>query len=564
MQAVYLIIAAIALLMAGYVLYGNWLAKQWGVDPARKTPAHTMRDGVDYVPAKPAVLMGHHFASITGLGPVNGPIQAAVFGWVPVFLWCVLGGIFFGGPHDFGALFASVRHDGKSIGEVIKDTMGKRAGRLLIVFELIVVILVMASCVNAITGTLVSPRFGLSANPSANETVAMISVLFIVLAFVYGIVTNRFGVGVLPAAVAGILCICVISALGLRFGIAMPRTPWIVFLCAYITLASLTPVWMLLQPRDYLSGLLFWALMILSVIGILISGLTGTATFELPAFRGWNSQIGSIFPALFITINCGACSGYHALITPGTTSKQLDSEAHAKPVGYGATLMESALAVVSLIAVGTVFTRYLNGEFGSPPIVFASGLAAMFGAETSLVYNVVYAMLTFAVSAFMLTNLDTSARISRFLLAELFRKEGEASWRDASGIRKFLTHPVAGTLIMVGISGTLGALKLSQIWALFGAATQLLAALTLMAVAAWLGKIGRNNKMFYFPMAFMILVSLCSLYTTVKAKVGLIGGGNAMWGDYFQLVFAVAMVILAVILTVESVQTMMKQGKGKA
>ena len=558
-------IAALVMLAAGYVFYGGWLAKQWGVDPTRKTPAHTMRDGMDYVPAKPAVLLGHHFASITGIGPINGPIQAAVFGWVPVFLWSVLGGIFLGGAHDFGALLASARHDGKSVGEVIKDSMGKRAGRLLLVFELIFVILVMASCVNAITGTLVSPNFGLRANPSVNETVAMISVLFTALAFAYGIVSNRFGAGVLPGAVAGILCVCVISALGLRFGIAMPRTPWIIVLCAYVTLASLLPVWTLLQPRDYLSALLFWGLMILSVIGILISCFTGTATFEIPAFRGWSFQTGALFPALFITINCGACGGYHAVIAPGTTSKQLDSEADAKLVGYGGMLLETALGIVSLIAVGAVFTRYLNGEFASQPVAFAAGLASMFGAETSRVYHVVYVMMTLAVSAFMLTNLDTTARVSRYLMAELFLKEGERSWREASGVRKVLAHPLCATLIMVGISGTLGALKLSQIWILFGAAAQLLAALTLMGVAAWLGGIGRNNKMLHFPAAFMLIVALCSLYSTVKTKLGVIGNGGALWGDYFQLVFAVCMMILGVIFAVESVRTMTKQGKvGKA
>ena len=554
--------SAIVLLLLGYVFYGSWLAKQWGVDPTRKPPAHTMRDGVDYVPAKPVVLLGHHFASITGLEPVNGPVMASVFGWAPVFLWCVLGGIFFGGLHDFGALFASVRHDGKSMGEVIKDAMGKRARRLLLVFELILLILVMASCVNSITNMLASDGFGLRVNPSENETVGMISALFIALAFVYGIVINRFELGVAPAAVAGILGVCLISFCGLRLGIAMPRTPWIVFLCVYITIASLLPVWTLLRPRDYLSALLFWGLMILSVIGIAISGFTGTLTFELPAFRGWNSSIGSLFPTLFITVNCGVCGGYHALIASGTTSKQLNSEADAKLVGYGAMLTKSALSVITLIAVGAMFTKYISGEVVSPTIVFAAGIASMFGAETSSIYSLVYIMLTFAVSAFLLTNLDTSTRVSRFVWTEFLLKEGETSWRDASGMRKVLAHPLVSALIMVVISGTLGALKLVQIWALFSAASQLLGVLALLAVAAWLGNVGKNNKMFYFPMTFMLIATLCSLCMTVKTKVGLIGGGGAMWGDYFQLVFAAAMVVLAVILAIEGVQTMMKQGKG--
>ena len=562
MQAVLIIAAAIAILIVGYIVYGNWLVKQWGVDPTRKTPANAMEDGVDYVAAKPAVLMGHHFSSIAGAGPINGPIQASVFGWVPVFLWCVLGGIFFGGLHDFGSLFASIRHNGKGMGEIIKDNMGKRAGRLFIVFALLVLILVIASFVNVVAGTFASDHYGISANPSGNETTAMISLLFIALAVVYGIATNRFGLGVLPATIAGIVCICLMLVLGLNVGVAMPTLPWIVVICAYITIASLVPVWILLQPRDYLSSFLLYGMMILAVVGILISGATGSATFEIPAFTGWTTKIGTLFPALFITVACGACSGFHSLVATGTTSKQLNSEADAKPIGYGAMLIESALGVVSLIAVGMVFTKYVNGEFGSPSVAFASGIATMFGDETSSIYNTVRALLTLAVSVFALTSLDTATRLSRFMFAELFLKEGEASWRDASGIRKVLTHPLVGTLIMVVIGGTLGALKLSQIWALFGAANQLLSGLALLAVAAWLGNVGKNNKMFYFPMCFMLIATLCSLCLTVKAKFGLIGAGGAMWGDYCQLVFAVAMVILAVILAVEGVQTIMKQGKG--
>lgn len=563
MSAILIIAAAIVLLVIGYVTYGSWLAKQWGIDPTRKTPAVEMEDGVDYVAAKPVVLMGHHFSSIAGAGPINGPIQASVFGWVPVFLWCVIGGIFFGGLQDFGSLFASVRHDGKSVGELIKDSMGKRAQKLFTIFALLVLILVIASFVNVVAGTFFTADagFAITTNPTGNQTTVMVSVLFIVLAIIYGFVTNRLGVPVVPATIGGIIGIIAIVALGLNVGISMSRTAWIVFIGAYIIIASLVPVWILLQPRDYLSSFLLYGMMIIAIVGIILSAITGSTTFELPAFTGWSNKLGTLFPALFITVACGACSGFHSLIATGTSSKQLANERDIKPIGYGSMLVESALGVISLIAVGMVFTKYTAGEFGSPSAAFAGGIALMFGADTSAVYGTIYALLTLAVSVFALTSLDTGTRLSRFMFSELFLKEGEATWKDAKGIRKLLSHPLFGTTLMVVIGCVLGGLSLSQIWGLFGAANQLLSGIALMAVAAWLGNAGKNNKMFFIPMIFMLAATLTSLIMTVVKKIGLIGSGAALWGDWFQLIFAAAMVILACFLVVEGVQTFLHKEK---
>ncbi|MCR5487641.1 MAG: carbon starvation protein A [Lachnospiraceae bacterium] len=568
MTALLIILAAIAILVAGYIVYGSWLAKQWGIDPSRKTPAIEKEDGVDYVAAKPAVLMGHHFSSIAGAGPINGPIQASVFGWLPVFLWCVFGGIFFGGLQDFGSLFASVRHDGKSLGEIINDTMGKRAKRLFIIFALLVLILVIASFVNVVAGTFFTEEggFGFVGNPTNNQTTAMISLLFIILAIIYGYATNKLGVKTLPASIAGIIGIILITVIGLNCGFVMGRTAWIVFIGAYITIASLVPVWILLQPRDYLSSFLLYAMMALAVIGILVVAFTGAGrgvTFQLPAFTGWSNNVGTLFPALFITVACGACSGFHSLISTGTTSKQLASEADAKPIGYGSMLIESALGIVSMIAVGMVFSKYTNGDFGSPSAAFGAGIAVMFGDEGTTTYNTVSALLTLAVSVFALTSLDTGTRLSRFMFSELFLTEKEATWKDASGIRKLLAHPLFGTLFMVIVGCVLGGLKLSAIWALFGAANQLLAGIALLAVCAWLGEVGKNNKMFYIPMVFMLCATLTSLVITIIKKFGAIGGGEAMWGDYFQLVFALAMAILAVILVFEGINTFKAQAAKK-
>lgn len=565
MTAILIIVAALVLLIIGYVGYGSWLAKQWGVDPKKPTPAVEMEDGVDYVAAKPAVLMGHHFSSIAGAGPINGPIQAAVFGWVPVFLWCIIGGIFFGGLQDFGSLFASIRHEGKSVGEIIKDSMGKRAQKLFTIFALLVLILVIASFVNVVAGTFLSESgFGLSTNPTGNQTTAMISLLFIVLAIIYGYITNRLNIGTLPATIVGIIGIVAITVIGMHVGFVMTRIEWIVFIGLYITVASLVPVWILLQPRDYLSSFLLYAMMILALAGIFFAGVTGRSAFNIPAFTGWTTSIGNLFPALFITVACGACSGFHSLIATGTSSKQLDNERNAKPIAYGSMLIESALGIVALCAVGVVFDKYQNGEFGGPPAAFAAGIATMFSDEGSGVYTTIYALLTLAVSVFALTSLDTGTRLARYLFSEMFLKDGEETWKDATGIRKFLAHPLVGTSLMVIIGCILGGLSLSQIWGLFGAANQLLAGIALMAVAAWLGEAGKNNKMFFFPMIFMLAATLTSLFLTVKAKAILIAGGTAAWGDWFQLLFAAAMGVLAIFLVVEGIGTFKKQlGKKK-
>ena len=566
MTALLIILAAVALLVIGYIFYGSWLAKQWGIDPAKKTPAYEKQDGVDYVPAKPAVLMGHHFSSIAGAGPINGPIQAAVFGWVPVFLWCVVGGIFFGGLQDFGSLFASIRHDGKSVGEIIKDSMGSRAKKLFIIFALLVLILVIASFVNVVAGTFFSAAgtFGFVTNPNGNQSTAMISLLFIVLAIVYGILTNKCGLKTLPATIIGIVGIVLITFIGLKVGFAMSRTAWIIFIGLYIAIASLVPVWILLQPRDYLSSFLLYAMMLLAIIGIAGSPITGNATFNIPAFTGWKTGLGTMFPALFITVACGACSGFHSLISTGTSSKQLDNESHAKAIGYGSMLIESALGIISLIAVGMVFEKYKAGGFGSPSAAFGAGLATLFGAEGSGVYNTIYALLTLAVSVFALTSLDTGTRLSRFMFSELFLKDDEATWKDAKGIRKLLANPIFGTAIMVIIGCVLGGLKLSAIWGLFGAANQLLAGIALMAVAAWLGQAGKNNKMFFIPMIFMLAATLTSLVITIYKKIAAMAAaadGAFFWGNWFQLIFALAMAVLAVILVIEGIQTFAKQAK---
>ena len=590
MNSIVILLIALACLVLGYIFYGSWLAKKWGVDPNRETPAHTNYDGRDYVPAHPAVLMGHHFSSIAGAGPINGPIQAAVFGWVPVFLWVVLGGIFFGAMHDFGALFASIRHGGKSIAEVIRDTMGDKAQRLFTIFALLVLILVIASFTAVVAGTFVSvagkgeaalPLFTTNA-VSANASTAMTSLLFIILAFFFGFAVYRRNVKVGPATIIGIVGIVLIVWLGLKVGINMSRTAWVVFIAVYITAASLLPVWMLLQPRDYLSSFLLYGMMILAIFGI----CGAHPNVELPAVTGWTdtltktlggkSNIGTLFPALFITVACGACSGFHSLVASGTTTKQISSEKDAKTIGYGAMIIESALAVISLIAIGAVWhvaadgsvalTGYNNAAYSisAPPTIFAGGIASMIasfcGGKT---YGVIYTLLTLAVSVFALTSLDTGTRLGRYMFSELFTPEGK-TYKDLTGFRKFLVNPYTATIVLVVIGCGMGFMGLSQIWGVFGAANQLLAGIAMLAVATWLGNVGKSNKMFFFPMVFMLIATITSLVMTIIKKFAMIGGGTAAWGDWFQLIWSVGLVVLAVMLVVQGVGVLSKQGKKAA
>lgn len=573
MNAAVLLIISIAILVVGYIFYGGWLSKKWGVDPNKVTPAHTMEDGVDYVPAKAPVLMGHHFSSIAGAGPINGPIQAAVFGWVPVALWVLIGGIFFGGVHDFGALFASVRNKGKSIGTVIEDSIGLKAKRLFLIFAYLTLLLVVAAFASIVANTFKAtflPNGAVDiAASSANASTAMISIFFIVLAILFGFFVYRRNAPLGISTIIGVALIAVAMIIGLKWHpLYLSYETWMIICGIYILVASVTPVWILLQPRDYLSSFLLYGMMILAVVGII--GCHPSID-TMPAFTGFKdtlaptgSSLGYLFPALFVTIACGAISGFHSLVGSGTTAKQLNREQDAQPIAYGGMLIESALAIISLCAVAYIWKDYADGTTVVPTAVFAGGLSAMlgelFGAGAQ---GVTYSLLILAVSAFCLTSLDTATRLARYMFQEFWMKPGE-SIKDMTGARKVLTNPYVSTAITVVIGIALGMTGYAKIWALFGAANQLLAALGLLAVAAWLGKIGRNNKMFLFPMAFMLIVTLTSLVFTIITQVGLITSGTDVTWGIVRGVIAVLLIILAIDLVVEGVKALSKQAKANA
>ncbi len=523
-----------------------------------------MEDGVDYVPAKAPVLMGHHFSSIAGAGPITGPINAALFGWLPVTLWVLVGGIFFGGVHDFGALFASIRHKGQTIGEIIAANIGRRAKRLFIIFAYLTLILVVAAFASIVAST-----FGgaTAADTTASQaSVAMVSILFIFIAIVFGFLVYRRNMPMGAATVLGVLAIVIVMLVGMNFHpIYLSSGSWMIIVGIYIAIASVTPVWILLQPRDYLSSFLLYAMLAVAIVGVVGAHPNIDATL-FPAFSGFAVDNGNgvqyLFPVLFTTVACGAISGFHSLVSSGTTSKQLDKETDAKPIAYGGMLLECVLAMLTLCAIA--YARQI-GTTASATDIFAGGIAGMVASIPGLAgtQNTLYTLLVLTYSAFCLTSLDTATRLGRFMFQEFWLEPGETVQDVKSGPRKILVNPFVATAISVVLGIALGMTGYSKIWALFGAANQLLAGIGLLAVATWLGNIGKNNKMFLFPMGFMIVVTICSLALTVRNQLQIIQAGGADWGPYAQVVLAALLIVLAIVLVIEGVQTLSKQ-KAKA
>lgn len=570
MNTLLLLIICIAVLLAGYILYGGWLCKQWGVgENKEETPAHTLEDGVDYVPAKAPVLMGHHFSSIAGAGPITGPIGAAMFGWLPVTLWVLVGGIFFGGVHDFGALFASIRHKGQSIGEIISVNMSKRAKRLFIIFSYLTLILVVAAFASIVASTFgATIKDGVvdKAASAANASVAMVSLLFILIAIVFGFAVYRRNAPMLISSILGVVAIVICMAIGMNFHpIYLSTNTWMFIVGIYIAIASVTPVWILLQPRDYLSSFLLYSMLIIAAFGVIGAHPDMDA---FPAFAGFAVDNGNgvqyMFPILFTTVACGAISGFHSLVSSGTTSKQLDKEKDAKPIAYGGMLLECVLAILTLCAIA--YARKWNAanpdaQLAGATAIFAGGISKMVATIPGLAgtEKILYTLLVLTYSAFCLTSLDTATRLARFMFQEFWLEPGQTPKDIKSGYKKLMVNPYFATILTVVLGIALGMTGYSKIWGLFGAANQLLAGLGLLAVATWLGNIGKNNKMFLIPMAFMMVVTICSLCLTVKNQIGMIAKGGADWGPYAQTILGVLLIILAIILVIEGIQTLTKK-----
>lgn len=563
MNGILMMVIAIVVLGGAYLLYGRYLQNKWGIDPNAKTPAYELQDGVDYVPADTNVVFGHQFASIAGAGPINGPIQAAVFGWLPVLLWLLVGGVFFGAVQDFASMYASVKNKGRTIGYIIEEYIGKLGKKLFLLFCWLFCILVVAAFADVVAGTFngftVPEVAGQAVEKiSANGAVAMTSILFIFEAVALGIILKYAKLNKWVNTVIAIAMLVVAVVIGLNFPVYLTRETWHLFIFAYIFIASVVPVWALLQPRDYLNSYLLIFMIVGAVVGIFVSN----PSCNLQAFTSFNVDGQYMFPILFVTIACGAVSGFHSLVSSGTASKQIKNEKNMLPVSFGAMLMESMLGVIALIAVAS----FAKGEAAAQglttqPQIFA-GAIANFLSAVGLPHNLVFTLINLAVSAFALTSLDSVARIGRLSFQEFFLDEGVTD-DNMTPFQKVVTNKYFATVITLVLAFLLAKVGYAEIWPLFGSANQLLSVLALVACAVFLKKTKRQGWMLWVPMFFMMAVTFTALGMTIYKLSGAFATTGLSLGNTLQLIFAVLLLILGVIVAVQGVKKLFEKNQEK-
>lgn len=517
MNGALLLAIVIACFAAGYFLYSRRLARMLGVDPSRPTPAHAKRDGVDFVPAHPMVLFGHHFATIAGAGPIVGPVLAAQFGWLPVVLWVVFGCIFIGAAHDMIAMFLSVRHGGESIGSVIGTVLGRGGKTLFLLFSWSALVLVVAEFTRQVAGTFV-----------AEPGVATASLLFMVEAVAFGLCVNRLRISVLAASIVFVPLMFAFVWIGslvpldlVKYGLdgETARAVWTVVLLVYCFVASTCPVWLLLQPRDYLNSYLLYAMMALGFLGVFVAHpQLSTDVFAGFAVAGRGGAVEWLFPFLFVTVACGACSGFHALVASGTSAKQLDSEKSIRPVAYGGMLLEGVLATIAIVGVAGTYAgqaAYSDAIKGMEPVQMFANSIAGFCVGAGIPLRAAESFMLLSVSAFLMTTIDSSTRLARFSLQELVGAGGGSERGAAPGaVARIVGNMYFAAFAVVALVACLllGAPKTSKhLWTIFASANQLLAALTLLAATLWFVRNRKPCLATAIPMVFMFCVSSIAL-----------------------------------------------------
>jgi len=543
MNGLFILVISVVVLSLAYLFYGRFLARRWGIDPTVKTPAQELEDGKEYVPTSPAVVFGYEFSSIAGAGPINGPIIAAMFGWLPALLWLLLGSVFFGAVHDFAALYTSVKNKGKSIGYVIELYVGKTGKRLFLVFVWLFSILIAGAFADIVVGTFAG--FDSSgAKIQTNASVASTSCFFIAAAIGLGFLIRKRKTSDLASGIIAIDLLIVCIVLGIFFPLFLPKFVWLLLIFGYIFIASVLPIWVLGQPRNYLNSFLLIAMIIAAFAGVVFT----SPKIEIPAFTSFNVNGNWLFPSLFITIACGAISGFHSLVVTGATSKQISSEKYILPVSYGAMLVETLVAVLALIAVGSLAKGgVLPGE--TPPVVFATAVSG-FLFKLGLPEQVSYIIVSLAVSSFVLTTLDTVARLGRLSFQELFTIEDGAKGADNLIIRA-LKSKSAASIFTLAPAFLLAIMGYQTIWALFGAANQLLAALTLIACMMFIKMTGRKKAMLLVPTIIMLAVTFTSLVLSIKDRVVLLqrGGQNTV-APGMQIGIAALLLVLGILVAI--------------
>ena len=564
MSGILMMIIAIVVLGGAYLLYGRYLQKKWGIDPNAKTPAYEMEDGVDYEPADTNVVFGHQFASIAGAGPINGPIQAAIFGWLPVLLWVLIGGVFFGAVQDFASMYASVKNKGRTIGYIIEEYLGKVGKKIFLLFCWLFCILVVAAFADVVAGTFngfsVPETAGQAVQKiAANGSVATTSILFIFEAVGLGMILKYGKLHKWVNTAIAIVMLVAAVVIGLNCPIYLTRETWHILIFAYILVASVVPVWALLQPRDYLNSYLLIFMIVGAVVGVFVSN----PSCNLPAFTSFNVDGQYLFPILFVTIACGAVSGFHSLVSSGTASKQIKNEKNMLPVSFGAMLMESMLAVIALIAVASFATGEAAKQgLTTQPQIFA-GAIANFLTAVGLPYSLVFTLINLAVSAFALTSLDSVARVGRLSFQEFFLDEGVTD-ENMTPFQKVVTNKYFATIITLVLAFLLAKVGYAEIWPLFGSANQLLSVLALVACAVFLKKTKRQGWMLWVPMFFMMAVTFTALGMTIYKLGGAFLSTGLTLGNTLQLIFAILLLILGVIVAVQGVKKLFEKNTDKA
>lgn len=558
MNTLVIVLVAGVCLAAGYLFYGRWLAKTWGIDPNAKTPAVTKEDGQDYVPTNGWTVFAHQFSSIAGAGPVTGAIQAAVFGWVPVFLWIVLGGIFFGAVTDFGALYASVKNEGKSMGLLIEQYIGKTGRKLFLLFCWLFTLIVIAAFADMVAGTfnaytVVDGVSQLSDAAKTNGAAGSISLLFIVFAVVFGLIHKKFKLTGWKQVVVGLICTVAAFAIGMACPITATKDTWSYLTFAYIFLAAVLPMWLLMQPRDYMTTFMFAGMILGAVIGLLVAH----PKMNLPAFTGFhNDTLGDLFPILFVTVACGAVSGFHSLVSSGTSSKTISNEKDMLKVGYGAMILESLLAILALCVAGAAAAADGTAASGTPFQIFSSGVAGFFEMFGIPVYAA-QCFMTMCVSALALTSLDSVARIGRMSFQELFSVD---DMEHAEGWRKVFCNKYFATVLTLACGFILTKIGYANIWPLFGSANQLLSALVLITLCVFLKVTGRKNRTLFPPLIIMLCVTFTALVERTIGLVKAYSAGSAVFlVEGLQLIIAILLMILGVTIVVHSGKELVKK-----
>ena len=576
MNGIVLMLVAAVVLACGYLLYGRWLSNKWGVDAKALTPARRMEDGNSFSPASAFTVFSHQFSSICGAGPVTGTIVAMAFGWLPVVLWVLIGGIFFGAVHDFGALYASMKNNGKSLAQLIEKYIGKTGRRLFLIFSWLFCIIVIAAFTSMVCGTFKytpAEAGGIDfAKSYAAGCAGTISILFTFVAIAFGWAQRKFNLDGAKEFVVAVVAIVLMFAVGMQFPLYLDLNQWIAVVMVYLVFAGAMPIQTLKQPRDYLTTIMMVVMIVCAVLGIVVLGVNGQATITAPVFTGFSTKSGMMFPVLFVSVACGALSGFHSLVSSSTSSKQVSNETDAVKVGYGAMVLESFVGVLAIIIAGIMFsdmntagTGALNNGVASTPFqIFAAGIARgmkAFGVDGT----VATVFMTMNVSALALTSLDAVARIARTSFSEFFAKSNDAlAIEDKSGAMKVLGNPWFATLVTLlpGLALTFGGYL--AIWPLFGASNQLLGGMTMITLAVFCKCTGRKGAMLYVPVAFLLCCTFTSLVQSIMGCVTALSAGTAasVFNSVLQLVFAILLVVLGLIVAVNCLRELFTKESG--